>query len=173
MVQFPSQDIKEPHLTAEPELSSEKTELNEIPQTDSSLKRSKIPDKPKEIQEKEPEKIQTKRLSKFQYFFHDTIAKPLIGPPQSGNTTFTIELSDNTVSGFYQMPKETRSIKELGPMFITKTKKILKTIRERDIKKDIKNLKNLPAKLKKTPSKINIDAIKTIPKKIRTIFSSD
>ena len=90
-----------------------------------------------------------------------------------GHTTFTLELSDNAVNGFYQMPKETRSLKELGPILLSQTKKVLKSIKERDFKKDVKNLKSLPKILKDKTSKINIESIKTLPKKIRGMFSSD
>lgn len=170
MLQFPSEDVPGLILTPQPELTPEDVQSIE-PQDQLS---TQSPTLPEEMQQKQPEPLQQiKGLTGFRNYFHENIAKPLIGPPEPGHTTFTIQLSDNKVSGFYQIPSETRSLKELGPLMITRTKSLLKSIKERDFKKDIKHLKNLPSTLKKTSSKFNVDAIKNIPKKIRALFSSD
>jgi len=173
MVQFPSQDVHETEITAEPELTSEQKEPEIIAQKELSDAEPQIPSKPKEITDKQPKDLKITGLSTLQQYVHDNIAKTLIGPPEPGHTTFTIKLKENTVSGFYQIPTETKSLKELGPVLLTKTKELLKILKERDFKKDLKNLKNIPTVLKKTPSKINIDTIKNLPKKIRALFSSD
>ena len=170
MIQFPSEDLPDTILSPQPEIDSE--DIQSIVQQ--GLLDTRIPAKPDEMIEKQPELIQElKGKSGFRYYIHENIAKPLIGPPAPGNTTFTIELNDNIVNGFYLMPKETRSLKELGPEILSLTKKVLKSIKERDFKKDIKNLKSLPSILKDKTSKINLKSIKTLPKKIRGLFSSD
>lgn len=170
MIQFPSEDLPQPELTPEPEISTIKNKTIE----ELDYNPSKKPEIPEEIIEKKPEIL--KQLDKdnvFIDFIHEKIAKPLIGPPAPGHTTFSIELQENKVSGFYQLPSDTRSLKELGPFLLTKTEKIVKLIKERDFKKDIKNLKTLPSTIKKIPAKVNVDSLKQIPKKIRGLFSSD
>ena len=170
MIQFPSEDLPETNLSPQPEIDSEA--IQSIIQQ--GQLHAKMPVKPDEMIEKQPELIQEfKGRSAFRYYIHENIAKPLIGPPDPGHTTFTLELNNNFVNGFYQIPKETRSLKELGPEIISKTKKVLKSIKERDFKKDVKNLKSLPSILKNKTSKINFESIKALPKKIRGMFSSD
>lgn len=170
MIQFPSEDLPDTILSPQPEINSEDIQsIIQQGQLD-----AKTPRKPDEMIEKQPELIQElKEKSSFRYYIHETIAKPLIGPPAPGHTTFTVELSENMVNGFYKMPQETRSLKELGPEILSLTKKILKSIKQRDFKKDIKNLKSLPTLLKEKTSKLKLDSLKTLPKKIRGLFSSD
>ena len=170
MVQFPSEDISEPQITPEPELPPD--DLHSIKKQDEI--QTNQPEKPEGMLQKQPKPLNPlQKKSNIQHYFHNHIAKPLIGPPAPGHTTFTIQLNDSNVTGFYQMPTDTRSLKELGPIAATKTKTIMKTIKERDFKKDIKNIKNLPKTLKKTGSNLKLDSLKTLPKKIRSIFSSD
>lgn len=170
MVQFPSEEISEPQISPEPEIPTE--EFQSIKKQDET--QAKQPEKPEKIQQKQPTPLNPlQKKSSIQHYFHNRIAKPLIGPPAPGHTTFTIQLNDSNVTGFYQMPTDTRSLKELGPVALTKTKTLLKTIKERDFKKDVKNIKNLPKTLKKTVSNLKLDSLKTLPKKLRTLFSSD
>lgn len=170
MVQFPSEEISEPHIAPEPELPTD--EIQSIKKQDET--QAEQPEKPKRMQQKQPTPLnQLQKKSSLQQYVHNRIAKPLIGPPDPGHTTFTIQLSDSNVTGFYQMPTDTRSLKELGPVAATKTKTLLKTIKERDFKKDVKNIKNFPKTLKKTVSNLKIESLTTLPKKIRALFSSD
>lgn len=166
IVQFTGVDVPEPEITPEPEIP-----VDPIQTMDQNTEAPNLPEK---IRQKQPELLQKiKGASQLQLYLHDHIAKPLIGPPSPGHTTFTIELKDQTITGFHQIPTETKSFKELGPMIAGKIKSLVKTLKDRDFKNDIKNLKTLPKTLKKQVTKINIDSFKTLPKKIRGFFSSD
>ena len=167
IVQFPSENVSEPDITPEPEIPTEKIQKNKEPE-------ESIPQPPDHIKENQPMPIQhPKDISKVHFYVHNYLAKPIIGPPKPGHTTFNLELQDQKVNGFHQPKTDTRSLKELGPILSTKIKTLTKSIKDRDFKKDLKNLKNLPTTLKKQVSKINLDSVKTVPKKIRSLFSSD
>jgi len=166
-VELPNEPISEPEITPEPELPAETIQEIEKPQHEP-------PEPPEHIKENQPAPIQHPTdISKVRFYVHNYLAKPIIGLPEPGHTTFSLKLKDQNVTGFHQPKTDTRSLKELAPILTTKIKTLTKTIKDRDFKKDIKNLKNLPTILKKQVSKINIDAVKTLPKKIRSMFSSD
>ena len=166
IVQFNGVDVNEPEISADPEIP-----VGSIQTMDQN---TQAPNLPEEISQKQPELLQKiKSRSQFQIYIHDRIAKPLIGPPSPGHTTFTIELKDQTITGFHHLPTDTKSFKELKPMIKGKLKSMVKTLKERNFKEDFKNLKTLPKTLKKQMTKINIDSFKTLPKKIRGLFSSD
>jgi len=170
MIQFPSEDITDSQVTPEPELASK--EIQSINKKD-ALQYEQI-NVPNEMEKNQPETFQQlKGVSALQYYFHNHIAKPFLEPPAPGHTTFTIQLEDQTLKGFHQSSKETRSLKELVPILSNKTKQLMKSLKNRDFKKDIKNIKNLPNTIKKTFSKINSNSAKTLPKKLRSLFSSD
>lgn len=167
MVQFPNEDISEPPISSEPEIPIESTHKIENPNQES-------PQPPNHIKENKPDQIQHPiEKSNLRFYVHQYLAKPVIGPPEPGHTTFTLTLQDQTVNGFYQPNTDTRSLKELAPIFTNKLKTFAQNIKNRDFKKDIKTLKTLPTTIKKGVSKINVDSIKNIPKKLRSMFSSD
>ncbi|MBS3748649.1 MAG: hypothetical protein KGY65_01470 [Candidatus Thermoplasmatota archaeon] len=164
MVELPNKNISEPEITPEPEIPTETIQEIKKPQHEP----------PEHIKENQPNPIKNHTdISKVRFYVHNYLAKPIIGPPEPGHTTFTLELKNQNITGFHQPKTDTRSLKELAPIITTKIKTLTKTIKDRDFKKDIKNLKNLPTILKKQVSKISIDAVKTLPKKIRLMFSSD
>lgn len=170
MIKFQSEEIIESKVTPLPDIDSDVMES-----IDTQDRLTSIP--PKTLKNRRIEQIkplhQRKKRLPLRLNFHNYIVRPLLAPPAPGHTTFTISLNKNKVSGFYQKPTQTRSLKELGPVFKKKSKTLLQTLKNRDFKKDITIFKKLPNTLKKIPSKLNIDSIKTIPKKIRVLFSSD
>lgn len=132
------------------------------------------PSMPDPLAEKQPKpRHALPGLSSIQSYIHEHIARPLIGPPPPGHTTFTIQFNGEHITGFHHMSEKTHSLKELAPYFSTRLKKLVQSIKNRDFKKDAKQLKALPKTIKTLVSKINLDAIKTIPKKLRGVFSSD
>lgn len=172
MVKFPSEDITESEqrqITPEPEITSNTTMK---PPEQSS---PEPPSKPEYMQKKQPQALQNQRIqpSNIRIYFHNNIAKPLIGPPAPGNTTFTIALKNKNLTGFPQTHKETKSLKELVPLLSTKAKSLIKLAKKHNYKKDLKNLKHFPSTIKKSIAKIDSNSFKAIPKKFRSLFSSD
>jgi hypothetical protein len=133
-----------------------------------------VPTMPDQMAEKQPNHLDTRpSVSSIQNYYHEHIAKPILGPPAPGHTTFTLQLDNQKITGFHHMPKETRSLKELAPLLLTQLKKQAKSLKERDFKKDAKQLKTLPKTIKKSLKTINVDTFKSIPKKLRGLFSSE
>lgn len=164
---LPDNDQLEPMITPKTDLSDDLL----IPLDQQS---SIAPSMPDPMAEKQPKPRHTlPGISSIQSYIHDHIARPLIGPPSPGHTTFTIQVNGEQITGFHHMPEEIRSLKELSTSFSTQLKKLVKSIKNRDLKKDAKKLKTLPKTMKTLVSKINLDTIKTIPKKLRGVFSSD
>ncbi len=166
-INIPSQDDIGSDIAPETDLS----EQNQI--TPDQLE-STAPTMPDQMAEKQPKSDHTRYgVSSIQQYYHDHIAKPILGPPAPGHTTFTIQLDNQKITGFHHMPEETRSLKELAPLLSQQLKKQAKSLKERDFKKDVKQLKTLPKTIKKSISTINVDTFKNIPKKLRGLFSSE
>jgi len=116
-------------------------------------------------------------VKKVPNFFHKKIAYPLLKTPDVGHTTFTLQITNGKVSGFYKPPEQTKELKELLPVIkgiIPKTKTYLKTqikqIKEQGLKNE---LKTLPKKIITPLKKINLKTFTSLPKKIRDKLSSD
>ncbi|MDG6217917.1 MAG: hypothetical protein QCI00_00560 [Candidatus Thermoplasmatota archaeon] len=166
-IPLPNNNQIEPMITP-------KTDLSEVKKITSEQVSYTAPSMPDLMAEKQPKPRHARPgISSIQCYIHEHIARPLIGPPAPGHTTFTIQFNGKQITGFHHMPEKTRSLKELAPYFSTQLKKLVQLIKNRDFKKDAKQLKALPKNIKTLVSKINIDTIKTIPKKLRGIFSSD
>jgi hypothetical protein len=124
---------------------------------------------------KQPEAFEP--VKKVPNFFQKKIAYPLLKTPDAGHTTFTLQITNGKLSGFYEPPEQTKDLKELLPVIkgiIPKTKTYLKThikqIKEQGLKNE---LKTLPKKIITPIKKINLKTLTNIPKKIRDKLSSD
>ncbi len=152
---FQKMDSTDHEITAEPEIPSTNIEPSI---TQNQIKSQLVNDNKSLIK------------PKSHNYFYKYITKPLISPPDPGNTTFNIKLKDQAVEGFYEKENETRPLKELLPFVAGKLKLLAKKVK--DI--DVKNMKNIsPSIIKKKFIENTPSIIKNLPTRIHSLFSSD
>jgi hypothetical protein len=138
---------------------------------------------PPEIEERIPQKNFTP-IHKVQTVFNDKLIYPLFKTPEVGHTTFTLQIQDNSLQGFYKQPDHIKTIDDVKQDITSRiptikeklsntpsmVKQKIQQIKEKGLKNE---LKNLPNKIITPIKNINVDKIKTLPNKIKTLISSD
>ena len=112
-------------------------------------------------------------LHKLHEGFTNKIATPLLKTPEPGKTTFTLQIDNGKLTGFHQPPESTKQLKALVPVVTSFFKTRIQQIKQNGVKTEIKNITTKIITPVKKLRSINLETIKTIPKKIRGIFSSD
>jgi len=168
----------------QPEIFDEEKPLEpEPPQFVEQSKQIDPNEIPKEINDRMPQK-EFKAISSLHTIIHNKLLYPVLKTPEVGHTTFTLQINENKLEGFYLQPKETKDIKDIISDIKSRIHGVkekisnlpsmlkgkIKEIKEKGIKNE---LKNLPNKIITPIKNIKIDTIKNIPKQIRNLLSSD
>ena len=139
---------------------------------------------PQEIEERMPQKNLTSP-NKIQNVLNDKLLYPLFKTPEVGHTTFTLQMKDDSLKGFYKQPERIKTLDDVKQDITTKVvpsikeklsnapkmiKQQIKQAKEKGLKNE---LKNLPNKIITPLKNINVDTLKSFPNKIKSRISSD